>query len=121
MYDSHMINRITWNSYVDQISDGMKDSQIAAAIDVAPSTISRWRSGQAPNPGHVAALCDYFGENPIVGFVAAGYLSRQQMDEIFNSSGISLSTSLEDFSSTALANELARRAKEWEKNDGMGS
>lgn len=105
----HMANKLDWNHYLDNLAGNPKDNQIAAATKLAPSTISRWRAGQAPNPSHAVAVARAFGGHPLGALVAGGYLTNDDLDAIFDGKAIAQLMSVDDFDTAFLATEVARR------------
>jgi hypothetical protein len=66
----------------DNMSYGEK-KRLAAAIDIHPSTFSKWRSAElCPRKAHLSALCRYFGL-PMATNLGADmlFLSRQFINE----------------------------------------
>lgn len=47
--------------YLEEISGGASQSDIAKAADVQQSSVSRWRRGSAPSPEAVARLASHYG------------------------------------------------------------
>ena len=48
-----------------RIEAGLLQRELAEILDVSTSTIKHWESGrQQPDPEHLKALCEYFGEQP---------------------------------------------------------
>lgn len=107
-----MAKKLDWHSYLDRLPGKPKDNQIAAALDIAPSTVSRWRTGQAPNPSHAVAVARAFGRHPINALAAADYLTLDEIDTIVDGAAISKLISLDDFGTAELAREVARRLEE---------
>lgn len=104
-----MAKKLDWNYYLDNLTGHPKDNQIAAAAQLAPSTISRWRSGQAPHPSHAVAVARAFGGHPLGALVAAGYLTNDDLDAIFDGKAIAQLMSIDEFDTAFLAAEVARR------------
>lgn len=112
-YLGHSLVRMTktldWNAYLDRLPGSPKDNQIAAAADIAKSTVSRWRGGQDPRPAHVVAVARAFGNHPLGAFTAAGYLTLDEVDTLIEGKALSALLSLDEISTAELATEVARR------------
>lgn len=111
-----MAKELTWVDYLDRLPGGPSDRQIASAANTAPSTVTRWRSGQDPNPRHAAMIARHFGLSPLTAFVAAGYLTTDELSEIFENSGVSDQLSLESTPTATLLEIALRRIRDGEEN-----
>ena len=100
---------MTWTDYLHRLPGEPSDRKIAAAADVNPSTVTRWRQGQDPNPRHAVELARAFGLHPLTAFVAAGYLSLDEVDALVGADGVAASLTLDNTTTLALLEEVARR------------
>lgn len=66
-----------WGAYVAHIAPDARQQDIADAIGVNQTTISRWLRGEKTpdEAGIIAALARHYDKNPIQAFVAAGVLT----------------------------------------------
>lgn len=62
-----------WITWIRDISDDAPDRQIAAKIDIAPSTIGRWKN-YPPKIDALVKLARAYGVPVADGLVAAGYV-----------------------------------------------
>ena len=104
-----MTKTLDWNAYLDRLPGSPKDNQIAAAADIAKSTVSRWRGGQDPRPAHVVSVARAFGHPPLGAFMAAGYLTSEEVDALVDGTSIVALMSLDEVETAVLATEVARR------------
>lgn len=104
-----MTNKLDWNTYLDRLPTSPRDNQIAAAANIAPSTVSRWRGGQDPRPAHAVAVARAFDLHPFSALTAAGYLSDAEIDALLSKDVFSELSSFENFTTASLAAEVARR------------
>ncbi len=109
-----MNTTLDWNAYLDRLPGAPKDNQIAAAADIAPSTVSRWRNGQDPRPMHAVSVARAFGNHPLGALNAAGYLTLEEIDNIVDGMKLSALLSLDTITTVELANEVARRLNQGE-------
>jgi transcriptional regulator with XRE-family HTH domain len=59
---------------------GISGGEVARALDVNDSAVSRWRNGKAtPGLESVMALADYLGVNPVALAVTAGLMKTRQV------------------------------------------
>lgn len=94
-----------WPTYLATLSTNQ--SEIARAADVHSGTVSRWfsRSSQ-PLATQVIAVARAFDQSPVLALLAAGYLTRAEVEqEVELSPGMSLA----EFSELDIAQELVRR------------
>lgn len=110
-----MSNKLTWINYLDRLPGGPSDRQVALAADTNPSTVVRWRKGQDPSPRHAVMVARHFGLNPLTAFVAAGFLSTEELDTLFDGDSVSASFSLDSTPTLALVEEVGRRVKALEQ------
>lgn len=105
-----MSKKLDWNSYLDRLPGAPNDNQISAASGVARSNVSRWRTeGQTPKPTQAVAVARAFGGHPLGALVAAGHLTNDDVDAIFDGKAIAQMMSIDDFDTAFLAAEVARR------------
>lgn len=93
----------TWPEYVRRVTRGHSQAQIAAKTGVAESNISRWMRGThgQPKPENVLALAKAFDQPPIEALIAAGYVSREDVN--------AERTPLSAYTMAELIDELRRR------------
>jgi len=73
------VQAVKWWQYVQTITGGQQQNEIAKAIDLNPSTVSRWKSTGIPgNAENVAALARAYGRPVLEAFVAAGFLTDRE-------------------------------------------
>lgn len=97
-----------WWEYVEEITGGDSTHKIAAAMNDGTShaTVNRWKGEtKKPDADKVVAICRGYGENPVVGFVRAGYITEGEAR-----SATFAFDSTEDLLA-ALQAEIERRAK----------
>lgn len=105
-----MSKKLDWNSYLDRLPGTPNDNQIATAAGIARSNVGRWRSeGQQPKPAQAIAVARAFGSHPLSALVAAGHLTNDDVDAIFDGKAIAQMMSIDDFDTAFLATEVARR------------
>jgi hypothetical protein len=104
-----MPEQTPWSRYIEATSGGALNTVIAAKVNVDPATLGRWRTGAvAPGPRQVVDYARAYGLSPIGALIAAGYLTAEEV-------GIEVtipSSSLSDYSTGALAEEVASRFRE---------
>lgn len=99
------MNDTDWPTYLAALSTNQ--SAIARVAGVSTATVSRWfsRSTQPLAP-QVIAVARAYEQSPVVALVAAGYLTREEVErEVALTPGMSLA----EFSELDLAQELVRR------------
>ncbi|WP_225754689.1 helix-turn-helix transcriptional regulator [Actinotalea sp. Marseille-Q4924] len=70
---------MTWWQYVERVSSGAAQGDIAQAAGVSGPTVSRWRSGkQGVDPGPAARFARAYGRPVLEAFVAAGFLTPEE-------------------------------------------
>ena len=106
-----MPNKLNWLSYLDRLPGKPNDRQIARAASADPSTITRWRNGQDPNPRHAVAVAREYGLHPLPALLAAGYLSTDEVDTLFESDSVGDSLTLSHTPTIELIDEVARRIR----------
>lgn len=106
-----MSKKLNWVDYLDRLPGGPTDRQIASAAGTNPSTVTRWRKGQAPNPVHAVAIARQFDLHPFTALMAAGYLSLDEVDALVGSPGVAGSLTLDHVPSLSMIEELGRRIK----------
>lgn len=67
----------TWWQYVQKISGGESQRQIAARLGLSPSTVSRWDETPA-RADNVAAFAREYGRPVLEAFIAAGVLTYEE-------------------------------------------
>lgn len=94
----------TWAEYVAACSRNAPQADVAYAVGVNQSTVGRWLAGGTPEAKHVVAFAKAYGQKPVAAFIAAGFLSS---DDI--SGPIQMRVSLSDVSDEALVKGLVDR------------
>lgn len=99
------MNDTDWPTYLAALSTNQ--SEIARAAGVATATVSRWTSRSTqPLAPQVIAVARAYNQSPVVALVAAGYLTREEVErEVTLTPGMSLA----EFSELEIAQELVRR------------
>lgn len=97
----------TWPQYVARISDEARNVDIARAIGVSESTITRWRDGKLPTPSLAVSVARAYNQPPLEALVAAGYLAVDDVRAHVTLRFVPLS----DVTDVELANELLDRAE----------
>ena len=113
------MKKLTWIDYLNRLPGDPSDRAIAAAAETSPSTVSRWKGGQTPDPMHVTRVARAFGQSPLNALFNAGFLSLDEVDAIIGGTTDIQMLSLSDYSTVQLAEEIARRAKAEERAHGM--
>lgn len=103
---SHMALE-TWPLYVARISGEARNVDIARAIGVSESTITRWKDGKLPTPSIAVSVARAYNQPPLEALVAAGYLTVDEMRDHVTLRFVPLS----DVTDVELANELLDRAE----------
>lgn len=91
--------------YLEEISGGASQSDIAKAADVQQSSVSRWRRGSAPSPEAVAKLARHYSRPFPEMLYRAGLITEDSATALRINGGVSLS----DFHHNALLRELQHR------------
>ena len=97
-----------WAEYVQRLTPGKTQAEIAALAGIAQTGVSRWLSGQsAPRVDSVIRLARNLGRSPIEALVAAGYLTAEE-------AGIrpDLHISIREFATDELLAEIRRRVSD---------
>lgn len=79
-------------------------NDVADAMGVDQSSVSRWRKGSRPSYEMAVALARAYSRSPIEALIAAGYVDAAELDL-----PIEVNSSLTDISADALLAEVARR------------
>jgi transcriptional regulator with XRE-family HTH domain len=99
---------MTWWDYLQRISDGAPQVQIARAAKVEQSAVSRWKSGgHGIRPENAANVARHYGRPVLEAFVAAGFLTPEEA-----SAKPALAPALDELSDEELLQELLRRRTE---------
>lgn len=109
------MNKLTWLDYINRLPGNPSDRAIAAAAETSPSTVSRWRGGQNPDPIHVTRVARAFDQDPLSGLFNAGYLTLDEIDEIVSGVATIQVVALADYETVQLAEEVARRLRSGEE------
>jgi transcriptional regulator with XRE-family HTH domain len=68
-----------WWDYVQQVSEGASQVDIAKKVDISSATVSRWKTNAAAgDPAPVAAFARAYGRPVLEAFVAAGFLTAEE-------------------------------------------
>jgi transcriptional regulator with XRE-family HTH domain len=96
-----------WWAYVDRITSGVPQKDVAEAAGLDPSGVSRWKSGKTKIP-HVEKIVQFarkMGDSPLNALVAVGYLTPDEAA----SDVVQVGTSLNDFRDDAIVDEIRGR------------
>jgi transcriptional regulator with XRE-family HTH domain len=97
-----------WGTWLGQISENARGSDIAKRLRVSESKVSYWRRGERPpTPAESVSVARAYGRSPLEGLVAGGYLDAEELAQV---AGVVVRTDIADFSAEELAAELVRRA-----------
>jgi hypothetical protein len=103
-----MNSKTAWSRYIDSTSLGDMNTAIAEKVNVDPATVGRWRAGSVdPRPRQVVVYARAYGQSPISALIGAGYLTPEEAEVEVSIS----TTTLSDFPTTSLAEELLRRTR----------
>lgn len=116
----YYMNKLNWIDYLNRLPGNPSDRAIAAAAETSPSTVSRWKGGQTPDPLHVTRVARAFGQSPLNALFNAGFLSLDEVDAIIGGTTDIQMMTLNDYSTAELAEEIARRARAEERSNGLG-
>lgn len=83
---------------------GTTASAVAARAGVNKATVSKWRTGQSPDPDMVRRIASALDAPVLEAFIAAGFLDRSDTTKV-----IELPRALADLDATELTDELHRR------------
>lgn len=114
------MKQLTWIDYLNRLPGSPSDRAIAAAAETSPSTISRWKGGQTPDPLHVTRVARAFNQSPLNALFNAGFLTLDEVDAIIGGTTDIQMMTLSDYSTLQLSEEVTRRLKEEERNNGVG-
>ena len=106
-----MPNKLTWLDYIDRLPGNPNDRAIARAAVTDPSTVTRWRRGQDPSPRHAVNVARAFGLNPLTAFIAADYLTTDEVSALFEMDPVGDSLTLSHTPTIELVEEVARRIR----------
>lgn len=103
------MGRETWAEYVRRVTRSMSQSEIAERSGVAQTAIGRWLRGDtgAPRAESVVAFARAVDKPAVEALIAAGYLEPGDAAE-----AAAIHSSLRDFSTDELLEELRRRTIE---------
>lgn len=71
----------TWWDYVQRISGGASQSEIARRIGLTSASVSRWRHS-APQPDNVRAFARAYGRPALEALVAAGIVTEEDVEGV---------------------------------------
>lgn len=103
----------TWITWIRDISDNASDRQVAQKIDIAPSTIGRWRE-YPPKADVIVKLARAYGAPVADGLLASGYVTAGDLREP------RVERNLGRFSASELITELAHRVTDDEQQVAQG-
>lgn len=72
---------VEWWKYVEEVKGSDSTHKVAAKMGdrTSPATVNRWKGEtKKPDADKVVAFCRAYGENPVVGFVRAGYITEDE-------------------------------------------
>jgi hypothetical protein len=69
-----MLSTETFWEYVSRVAGDRQNREVAAAIGVDSSAISRWKTGEQPAFKNVITFARAFNRSPVEALIAAGYL-----------------------------------------------
>lgn len=107
------MNNTDWPTYLAEITTNQ--SEIARTADISTGTVSRWFSRSSrPDAAQVIAVARAYNRSPLVALVAAGYLTRAEVEgEVQLTAGMTLA----EFTELEIAQELVRRIEAGESTD----
>jgi transcriptional regulator with XRE-family HTH domain len=78
--DAHtLLTMGAWWDYVQQVTEGASQIDIAKKVDISSATVSRWKTNAAAgDPAPVAAFARAYGRPVLEAFVAAGFLTAEE-------------------------------------------
>jgi len=74
---SSSVQAVKWWQYVQDVSDGAQQSEIARRLRVDQSTVSRWKGGVPGKPENVVRFAREYRRPVLEAFVAAGFLTTE--------------------------------------------
>lgn len=111
----------TWPQYVRRHSRNAHQEDIAYAVGVDQSTVARWldlerwNAGKRPMPDQVVKFAKAYGRKPVEAFIAAGYLSPEDI-----TGPVEIAVSMDDVSDEDLVKGLADRLSRYRRlHDGQ--
>lgn len=108
-YADLVIDTESFWAYVNRITGGVQNREIAAAIGVDSSSISRWRTGEQPRVKNVIAFARAFNRPAVEALIAAGYLN---ISDAYSHVELRAAADLTGASDEELTAELQRRLKQ---------
>lgn len=112
--------KLNWIDYLNRLPGNPSDRAIAAVAETSPSTVSRWKGGQTPDPLHVTRIARAFEQSPLNALFNAGFLTLDEVDAIIGGTTDIQMMTLSDYTTVQLAEEIVRRAKAEERAHGLG-
>jgi transcriptional regulator with XRE-family HTH domain len=107
------VNDTDWPTYLNQISTNQ--SEISRAAGVSSATVSRWLSRSSrPLAPQVIAVARAYDQSPVLALVAAGYLTRAEIEEQIT---LTPGMTLAEFTELEIAEELVRRIEAGQSTD----
>lgn len=93
----------TWWDYLQKITDGASNVEVARKVGFHESNMSKWSRGQKPDVEFVVKIAHAYRVNVLEALVAAGVITSAdaQLHEV--------KIGLDDLSTADLARELAAR------------
>lgn len=71
------LDRVTWPQYVDTITSGDTQKEVARKIQVSASTVCRW-ANTPPSPRDAVALARAYNHPPLEALIVAGYVTSEE-------------------------------------------
>lgn len=93
----------TWSEWLQRVSNGESQRDIAARIRVSKSTVARWAKSGNPPADAVIAIARAYGADITTGLVCAGALTLEDVNK-------GIQDRIAHVPTEVLAGELARRA-----------
>lgn len=107
-----MTNKLNWVAFLDRLPGNPSDRAIAQSIGISHSAISRWRNeGQDPRPAQAVAIARHFGLHPLNALVAAGFLTLDDIDALFEGKQSIEVLSVDETPTLELIEVLAKRVR----------
>jgi len=102
-----MRNR-NWSAFVDAHSRNETNAEIAKRLGIAPSNITRWRTGASnPDPQKAVDFANAYSVSPLAALIASGYLNPDSLDQ-----ALIAPADLSEINTDRLLDEVQRRLAE---------
>lgn len=97
-----------WSQFVDAHSRNESNAEIAKRLGIAPSNITRWRTGASnPDPQKAVDFANAYAVSPLAALIAADYLDAETLDR-----ALAAPADLSEITTAQLLDELQRRLTE---------